>query len=489
MAAKGYTLTLSFIQFWRIILPMGLKKTGIWLVLTVLGMMGIRADGSDYSIINLGTLGGTASVANAINQRGEVVGWAQDAAGLKQAFVWRDGTMSGLGFLGPYTASMANAINNHGVITGVASNSPTNHLAFVYDNNVMTSIGTLGGSASAGQGINDRMEIIGWSQASNNVPDASDPQTFFWISNQMHRIRSFHFYSSCEGKGVNQSGTVVGVTAAWTPNLLWWGYVWNDSNGNHTYEFGEMKLLGTFGGYYSHANAINDLNQVVGAAQSTQFIYRAFLVTQTGGMWKHPPPEELIFTNALMQDLGSLGGPEAYSEAFSINNKGIVVGTSASTNGLHAFIWRYGVMTDLNDLLPANSGWTLQRATGINDREEIVGFGTYEGQTRAFMMHRPSQITDFFISNLFTQTVLSNEVDGVYTQQNSQMESMEMLWSSIWSDPPTSHTFVLEFQQPDIAPTWYTAEVVGSDTTLSISTNHPLVLTNHLLWFRMKAVW
>jgi hypothetical protein len=33
----------------------------------------------------------------------------------------------------------------------------------------------------------------------------------------------------------------------------------------------------------------------------------------------------------------------------------------------HAFIWGGGIMTDLNALVPTDSGWLLTRATGINN--------------------------------------------------------------------------------------------------------------------------
>lgn len=43
-------------------------------------------------------------------------------------------------------------------------------------------------------------------------------------------------------------------------------------------------------------------------------------------------------------------------------------------------------MQDLNDLLPANSGWVLEQAAGINDNGIIVGRGTINGETHAFGM-------------------------------------------------------------------------------------------------------
>jgi hypothetical protein len=43
-------------------------------------------------------------------------------------------------------------------------------------------------------------------------------------------------------------------------------------------------------------------------------------------------------------------------------------------------------MLDLNDLIPAGSGFTLQAARGINDAGQIAGFGTFDGATHAFLL-------------------------------------------------------------------------------------------------------
>ncbi len=49
-------------------------------------------------------------------------------------------------------------------------------------------------------------------------------------------------------------------------------------------------------------------------------------------------------------------------------------------------LFRGGAVINLNDLLPANSGWVLQEATGINNAGQVTGVGTIGGQTHAFRM-------------------------------------------------------------------------------------------------------
>jgi hypothetical protein len=53
---------------------------------------------------------------------------------------------------------------------------------------------------------------------------------------------------------------------------------------------------------------------------------------------------------------------------------------------LRAVLWEDGVITDLNDQIPADSGWQLQWAQSINSRGQIVGFGIHKDQTRAFLL-------------------------------------------------------------------------------------------------------
>jgi probable HAF family extracellular repeat protein len=84
-------------------------------------------------------------------------------------------------------------------------------------------------------------------------------------------------------------------------------------------------------------------------------------------------------------DLGLLPGFVG-GEGRAINASGVVVGALVNaTGGNHAFVYD-AQMRDLNDLIPAGSGWVLATANGINDFGWIVGAGTLNGEGRSFLL-------------------------------------------------------------------------------------------------------
>jgi probable HAF family extracellular repeat protein len=91
-----------------------------------------------------------------------------------------------------------------------------------------------------------------------------------------------------------------------------------------------------------------------------------------------------------MRDLGVLYG-DAVGAALGINNRGEIVGASisapgAATGNPRAFLWRNGVMDDLNALVQQDAPLYLLTACVINDSGAIVGFGvTDDGDIHAFL--------------------------------------------------------------------------------------------------------
>ncbi len=132
-------------------------------------------------IINLGTLGGNSSGANAVNNRGQVIGGALnaipdpfsngfpassgllfDAVGFylsntatqSRAFLWQDGAMQDLGPLGG-PDSVAWFVNERGQVAGQsyinsipnpATGFPTVDPFFIAENGKMVDVGSLGGN-------------------------------------------------------------------------------------------------------------------------------------------------------------------------------------------------------------------------------------------------------------------------------------------------------------------------------------------------------
>ncbi len=156
-------------------------------------------------IIDLGGLGpqGGTNLAHGINESGQIVGIAQ--AGINgHAFLWQDWVMSDLGTLGG-TYSLAWDINAAGDVVGVAW-ATSEERAFLWRNGVMTDLGTLGGAGSAAFGINDLGQVVGWAQ---HTPGNKFHHPFVWQNGVMTDLTTAAGFPEGRAWAVDGSGRVL----------------------------------------------------------------------------------------------------------------------------------------------------------------------------------------------------------------------------------------------------------------------------------------
>jgi probable HAF family extracellular repeat protein len=118
----------------------------------------------DGVMIDMGTLGGDASQARAINNSGQAVGWAEDGGPGIHAFIWEDGVMTELpGFDLGYPDSEARGINDAGISVGHSWDDNSVRQAVLWENGVMSKVFELipGAAGAKAFAINNLNQSVG----------------------------------------------------------------------------------------------------------------------------------------------------------------------------------------------------------------------------------------------------------------------------------------------------------------------------------------
>jgi probable HAF family extracellular repeat protein len=294
------------------------------------------APAPSWTLIDLGTLGGAGSYANALTNGGVVAGCSDVAGGAVHAFVYQSGVMRDLGSGSAADGnSCAYAANDSGVVAGRAASGD---LVVWRDGKVID----LGVQGTVG-GMNISSVVVG------SYRDASGTHAFAWRDGTMQDLGNLGTNASSvtAANAINSRGQIVG----------------NSNNHAFLYEQGTMRDLGTLGGVSSIAKGINDQGEIVGMAADEHGVPTPF--EYSGTMRALPAP--------------------TYSAAIAINTRGQVIG---SGEGIYGYLVDNGTVTRLDTLPPVVAkGWRHLEPTAINDRGWIAGTATTpSGDLRAFLL-------------------------------------------------------------------------------------------------------
>jgi probable HAF family extracellular repeat protein len=329
-------------QLADIVVPVGFRIRVALLSILLFALAPI-AYAQQYTVTELGTLGGSSTSARGINSLGEITGDSNTAGNAAvHAFLYSNGSMHDLGTLGGTTSHGA-GINDLGQVTGDAYlKGDSSFHAFLYSSGSMQDLGTLGGTWSYGSGINISGEVTGATWLAGNAAISA----FIYSNGTMKNLDAPGGATNnvASGNGINASGVVTGSYS-----------VVETVNHAFLYSDGSIHNLGTLGGASSEGLAINTSNQVTGVSSNSANQTYAFL-----------------YSNGNMTSLGGLGG--GASQGNAINDAGQIVGMFLSSSGdYHAFLYSNGTMIDLNDAIgSASSKYVLAYAQGINNSGQII---------------------------------------------------------------------------------------------------------------------
>lgn len=350
---------------------------------------------------NLGNFGTdtnnfAASYPNVIDDNGNVVGssiyYVKDIDNGVRAFMWNKGKLSNLSVGNDnFVTSQAIASNAKGWVLGSGlyyeQGIDKGSRFFLWKAGKIQSLGPFVGQYGAAIGLNINNYVAGYHQNLDDKENVLSNRAFLWANGNLSDLPPIcivppdsSYYNTAIA--INDSNTILGSSDYCDANgnlLSYHAVVWLD---------GTLHDLGSLGvdpiGYSdSYPIAINDKNQAIG--YSSIFDGDGNWLGQHGFLW----------VNGIMHDIGALGIDESgysFSTPYAINANGQVVGFSTysengSAKGNRAFLFENNKMTDINILLSAGSGLLLESALAINDKGQILAFGTRTQRQETYQVY------------------------------------------------------------------------------------------------------
>jgi probable HAF family extracellular repeat protein len=291
-------------------------------------------------------------------------------------------------------------VNNARQVVGITPVSPTAHHGFLWQDGTLTDLGAVDGPYlgvnSWACGIDDAGAIVGWSTGVG-LPGSA----FLWESGIMNRLstdRAFLF-----AYAINSAGQIAGTGAEpGIPSQIRHARIWADGS------LTTLPSLVTSPRDYERDDAwdINDAGRAAGRAFAGYFAdpdnpfggsvdkYHAVTWATDGSLTDLGPGSA-----AAVNELGQIVGYRAYDGAgfrpalWEPDGTAIELCTSGDCDAETArdfnelgqvvggkFLWSDGLVFSIEDLLVSADGWSDFDLHAINDRGDIAGIATFQGE-------------------------------------------------------------------------------------------------------------
>jgi probable HAF family extracellular repeat protein len=285
----------------------------------------------------------------------------------------------------------ARDISDRGTVAGFADTSITDPLcffenppclypnAFQWRNGRLTSLGALPGSLwSVANWISGNGLVTGFSENSQTDPLTGFPEIrgVLWQNGQISDLSTLPGGYESWAWAVNNHGQVVGSSAngVTDPYSYFYFQIFGSTSGTQMRAFlwdqqNGMQDLGTLGGPDAWAGLINERGQVAGIS------YTSSTANANNGTCGANVPGQDPFVwdkNSGMIDIGTFGGTCGVTNA--INNRGQVAGQSYLAGNIiaHAFLWDKNGHPQMKDL--GTLGGDNAAALWVDDAGDVVGY-------------------------------------------------------------------------------------------------------------------
>jgi probable HAF family extracellular repeat protein len=310
--------------------------------------------GVSYTVTNLGLFNPMG-----MNSQGEVAGWTEVGPSAQfHAVFYSNGVLNDLGTFGGQFAR-AYGVNDSGQVVGQYQALDGTYHGFLYQNGSVTELNSLidpnlGLNLLGAEAINNKGQIAG-------VGQTADGQYRVFLYDK-GAVNIYDVPGVFDVTGLNDNGQIA-------------GNFHNQQGYTHGYllRSGTFADIGTLGGNSSYAYGINSSGTIIGDSTDQNngtypFIYEG------GKISGIVPPNDMGF-------------------AFGINDKGQVVGGS---DGIRAFLYESGSITDLNAKIDPALGIRLNGAEFINNNGQIIA-ASYAGALLLNPIPEPSSLISMII--------------------------------------------------------------------------------------------